>query len=94
MSPQLQGSCTDQFEDWSEGSEFCYQKIKEAKNWYDAKYESQIEKLEAVVFRYRNTYPEHNLEELISKERLPDNKLVRDTILTELEEVSNHDKLT
>ena len=37
ISLQLQGSCTDQFEDWSKGSEFCYQMIEEGKDWYNAK---------------------------------------------------------
>ena len=43
------GSCTDQFEDWNEVSEFCYKQILEKKSWYDAKDSCESLKGELVV---------------------------------------------
>ena len=35
--PKTEASCTGGFENWLEASEYCYQKVDEPKNWFDAK---------------------------------------------------------
>ena len=36
-SPKEEGSCSGAFENWLEASEYCYQKVDEPRNWFDAK---------------------------------------------------------
>ena len=36
-SPKSESSCSGAFENWVDGSDYCYQKVDEPKNWFDAK---------------------------------------------------------
>lgn len=36
-SPKAEASCSGAFENWVDESDYCYQKVDEPKNWFDAK---------------------------------------------------------